>query len=232
MLKFSPSWIMIGLDVIMVVYTLWVLSLNKPLGKKSLIVVGCLLGWLGILHIGLSNEFIFLPNISGIAFLAIIFAAVGVVGGLLFILKPVREILLGLDQRQLLLFQGIRVFFGATFLMQASLGALPLAFGIIDGYTHISAGFFGLIAAFSVASSKDGSRRAWFANIFGLADILIVASSLALILLPQIGPHHSMMYAVFLPAPLWLWFHVVSISKLIQERGGVNTGISPTSTNY
>ena len=102
--------------------------------------------------------------------------------------------------------------------MQASLGVLPTEFGIVDGLTHIGARFFGLIAAFSLAAGVEGARRAWFANIFGLMDILIVASSLALVLLPDIGPHHSMMYAVFLPAPLWLWFHIVSIWKLVRDR--------------
>ena len=116
-----------------------------------------------------------------------------------------------------MLLQGVRVFFGAVFLMFASQGVLPATFGIIDGFTHIGAGFFGLIAAFSIASGINGKRRAWFANLFGLADILIVASSLALVLLPTIGPHHPMMYAVFLPAPLWLWFHLISIIRLVKE---------------
>ena len=102
------------------------------------------------------------------------------------------------------------MFFGGTFLMHASLGVLPQSFGFIDGFTHVGARFFVLIAAFSLAAGVNGARRAWFANLFGLADILIVASSLALVLLPQTGPHHPMMYAVFLPAPLWLWFHGVS----------------------
>ena len=127
-----------------------------------------------------------------------------------------RRLVLNLDQRQLLLAQGIRVFFGGGFLMQASLGTLPQTFGIIDGFTHISAGFFGLIAAFSLAANIQGTRRAWFANLFGLADIAIVASSIALVLLPQIGPHHNIMYAVFLPAPFWLWLHIISIWKLIR----------------
>ncbi len=222
MQNISPVWTMIGLDIIMIIYSLWVLSLNKSLGNKNLIIAGVMLGWLGVLHVGLSNELIFPADISGVAFLAIIFAAVGVVGAILFLIKPVREVLLGLDQQQLMLFQGIRVFFGATFLMQASLGTLPLTFGILDGYTHIGAGFFGLVAAFAVAAAVNGTRRAWFANIFGLVDILVVASTLALVLLPLIGPHHSMMYAVFLPAPLWLWFHVVSIWKLIQEKSYVD----------
>lgn len=217
MSEVSPVWVMIGLDVLMIVYTLWALSVFRPLAGKVFQVGVPMIGWLGILHVALSNQILFPEDISGIAFLAIIFIAVGAVGALLFLTPPIRKLLLGLDQRQLMLLQGIRVFFGATFLMQASTGVLPQTFGILDGYTHICAGFFGLIAAFSVAAGVQGARRAWFANIFGLLDILIVASSLALILLPKIGLHHPMMYAVFLPAPLWLWFHLISIWKLLKQ---------------
>jgi len=218
MLNISPVWTMIGLDILMIVYTLWVLSYAKPVGKKGIIIAIGMFAWLAILHYGLSNQSIFPEDISGITFLIIIFAAVGAVGAALMLIPSVRRILLGLEQRQLLLLQGIRVFFGATFLMQASLGNLPQAFGILDGFTHIGAGFFGLIAAFSVAAQVQSARRAWFANIFGLVDILVVASSLALVLLPQIGSHHSMMYAVFLPAPLWFWFHLISMWKLITHK--------------
>ncbi len=217
MSNIASAWTMIGLDVLMIIYTLWALSVFKPIGKAGPAIAAVMLAWLGVLHYGLLNQSLFSKNISGVAFLVVIFAGVGLVGAILLLIPACRNILLKLDQCQLLLLQGIRVFFGATFLMQASLGVLPQAFGIIDGYTHIGAGFFGLVAAFSVAAGVQGRRRAWFANIFGLADILIVASSLALILLPQIGPHHSMMYAVFLPAPLWLWFHLVSIWKLIRD---------------
>jgi hypothetical protein len=216
MQNISPVWTMIGLDVLMMIYTLWVLSLNKSVAGKGTLITTSMLAWLFALHWGLSNQAIFPPDISGIAFLIVIFVAVGLVGAVLLGSPPLRKMLLGLDQRQLLLLQGIRVFFGASFLMEASTGVLPQTFGILDGFTHIGAGFFGLIAAFSVAAGVQGARRAWFANLFGLADILVVASSLALILLPQIGPHHSMMYAVFLPAQLWLWFHLISIGKLLR----------------
>lgn len=216
MQNIPPVWTMVGLDVLMMVYTLWVLSLNKSLAGKGVVIAASMLGWLFALHWGLSNQAIFPPDISDIAFLIVIFVAVGLVGAVLLGIPPLRRLLLGLDQRQLLLLQGIRVFFGASFLMEASTGVLPQTFGILDGFTHIGAGFFGLIAAFSVAAGVQGARRAWLANLFGLADILVVASSLALILLPQIGPHHSMMYAVFLPAPLWLWFHLISIEKLLR----------------
>lgn len=214
MLNLSPVVTMIGLDILMGYYTLRVFSLVRPLGRKAIAIGSALLVWLAVLHLGLSSQSLFPPAISGSSFLLTIFIAVAVVGVALLSFPMLRNLLLALDQRQLLLLQGIRVFFGATFLMQASTGVLPQAFGVLDGYTHIGAGFFGLIAACSVAAGVQGTRRAWFANLFGLLDILVVASTLALVLLPQIGPHHPMLYAVFLPAPLWFWFHLISIWKL------------------
>ena len=214
----ASAWFMIGLNMVMVIYTLWVLSLTKSATRLRIGIGVAMVIWLAFLHLALSTKSIFPADISEMVFLMIIFLFVGVVGVVLFVFGPVRRLLLSLDQKQLLLLQGIRVFYGGTFLMQASLGILPTGFGIVDGFTHIGAGFFGLIAAFALTAGMDGPRRAWFANMFGLMDILIVASSLALVLLPDIGPYHSMMYAVFLPAPLWLWFHIVSIWKLVRDR--------------
>ena len=209
---------MLALDALFVVYTLWALSLYRPLGKFAIGIAAALFGWLAVLYGVLSTGALFPANISGIAFYAAILAGVAATGALVFGVRPIRELLFGLDQHQLMLLQGVRVYFGATFLIQGGLGILPSTFGLIDGLTHISAGFFALIAAFSLAAGVAGQRRAWFANAFGLGDILIVATSLAFVLLPDIGPHHPMMYAVFLPAPFWLWFHVVSIWKLVEEK--------------
>ena len=212
------SWFMIGLDLLMIIYTLWVLSLSNN-NRFHYGIGAILLAWLAILHLGLSSKSIFPEDISGVAFLLIIFAAVGFVGVLLLTVPFMKKLLLNLSQQQLLMMQGIRVFFGASFLMQASLGNMPLAFGIIDGWSHVAAGFFGLVAAFSMAINIDAVKRAWFTNIFGLLDILVVASTLSLLILQEITPHGSMMYAVFLPAPLWLWFHLISIWKLIKSDG-------------
>ena len=215
--EITSAWFAIFLDLMMIIYTLWVISLGDSKGKLSIGIGIGLLAWLGLLHFGLSTKSIFPADISGFAFLGIVFLAVGAVGVLLLLVSPIRRILLALNQKQLLLLQGIRVFFGANFLMQVSLGGLPQTFGILDGWTHIAAGFLGLIAAFTLAAGADGIKRAWFANIFGVADILVVASTLSLILLPTLTPYHNMMYAVFLPAPLWLWFHLVSIWKLVRN---------------
>lgn len=217
MSEISASWFALFLDLTMIVYTLWILSFGADKNKLPIGIGIGLLAWLLVLHWGLSSKSIFPADISGPAFLLIVFLAVGAVGVLLLGVPAIRRPLLALDQKQLLLMQGIRVLFGANFLMQASLGGLPQVFGILDGWTHIAAGFFGLIAAFSLATGADGVRRAWFANIFGIADILVVAGTLSLLLLPTLTPHHNMMYAVFLPAPLWLWFHLVSIWKLLKD---------------
>jgi hypothetical protein len=210
---------MIVLDGLMILFTLWVVALKAPLGRLGAGLGAALLGWLLALHLGLSAQALFPPGIGGSAFLAVIVGAVALVGAVLFGVAPVRALLWRLEPAQLMLLQGVRVFFGAGFLVQAATGELPAAFGVIDGLTHIAAGFFGLVAAHALATGVDGARRAMFANLFGLADILVVASSLALLLLPQIGPHHTMMYAVFLPAPLWLWFHLLAIAKLRRGQG-------------
>jgi hypothetical protein len=215
---FTTAPFAIFLDLMMIIYTLWVISLGDKNGKLSISLGAGMLVWLGVLHFVLSTKSLFPEDISSITFLIIIFTAVGAVGALLLLVKPIRNKLLALSQKQLLLLQGIRVFFGANFLMQASLGGLPQIFGILDGWTHIAAGFLGLIAAFTLATDKDGERRAWFANVFGVVDILVVASTLALVLLPTLTPFHPMMYAVFLPAPLWLWFHLVSMWKLVESK--------------
>ncbi len=214
----TSHWFMIGLDVLMITYTLWVLSLSNK-GRFHYRIGAGLLAWLVTLHFGLSTHSLFNENISGTMFLGVIVAAVGGVGVLLLGTPAIRKNLLGLTQQQLLLMQGIRVFFGATFLMHASVGAMPLGFGIIDGWSHVTAGFLGLAAAFCFSINANPVRRAWFANLWGLTDILVVASTLSLVILRDITPHGAMMYAVFLPAPLWLWFHVISIYKLVTRTG-------------
>ncbi|MCH9696899.1 MAG: hypothetical protein K0U68_02235 [Gammaproteobacteria bacterium] len=82
-------------------------------------------------------------------------------------------------------------------------------------WLHVCAGFLGLFAAFSVVVDINGTQRTWAANLFGLGDILIVATTLSLVLLDELTPYHNMMFAVFLPTPLWLLAHCLSIWKLL-----------------
>ena len=96
------NWFMIGLDSLMIIYTLWVISLQKH-HKLHAGIALALFVWLGLLSLGLSSQSLFPADISGIAFLSIIFLAVGVVGALLLLVPAVRTIVLALTQTQLLL---------------------------------------------------------------------------------------------------------------------------------
>ncbi len=222
MTDFFETPAMLALDALMVIYTLWVFSLNDATRRARLWIGTGMFGWLAVLFGVISTQGVLSTDISSVAFYAVILSGVAAVGALLFGVTPIRQFVLSLDQRQLMLLQGVRIYFGAAFLIQGGLGLLPGTFGLIDGLTHISAGFFALIAAFAVAAGVQARRRAWFANAFGLGDILVVATTLAFVLLEDIGPHHPMMYAVFLPAPLWLWAHVISIVKLAGDRHQTN----------
>ena len=220
---------MLALDGLMIAWTWWVLSRNPATRAIRGTVVVALTAWLGVLYIIFTIVQPLPAALTGIAFYGIVLTGVAAIGALLLGPGAVRRRVLALDQRQLMLFQGIRIYFGAAFLIQGGLGLLPATFGVIDGLSHITAGFLGLIAAMAVSTSAISTRRVWLANLFGLADILVVATTLAFILLPQIGPHHPMMYAVFLPAPLWLWAHVVSIARLLNPGTAHSESIAGTA---
>lgn len=207
----------IGLDILMIIYTLWVVSLNRN-GKMSWIIGFIMILWLWVIHFLLSWRIIFPESINWFIFLMIIFWYVWFIWIVWCLIPGVRKLISELSQEQLLLMQWVRVFFGANFLMLAAYELLPTLFGVIDGWTHISAGFFALIAAFTVSKKIYANSRVLFANIFGLVDIIIVASTIALVLLPVITPYSAMMYAVFLPAPLWFWFHIVSLYRVFRGK--------------
>ncbi|MBK9219773.1 MAG: hypothetical protein IPL70_16075 [Uliginosibacterium sp.] len=71
----SPALTMLCLDLLMIVYTLWAVSAFRPLGRLGPAIAVGLLGWLGLLHFGLSRQQLFPADISGIGFLLIILPA-------------------------------------------------------------------------------------------------------------------------------------------------------------
>lgn len=224
----SSTAFMVGLDGLMIAYTLWVLARAGASRGLRAGVAGALVTWLGALFwLFVAGP---LPHaVPGLLFLGVIVGFVGFVGVVLLGVPTLRRALLTLDHVDLLLPQGIRVFFGASFLMQAALGVLPTTFGILDGFSHVAAGFLGLLAAYLV--QRESSKAAlWTANVFGLGDILVVASTLALVLLPEITPRHSMMLAVFLPAPIWAWLHVISIYRALREPRTTHARVRPAAT--
>lgn len=199
----------------MIIYTIALFVAAGMNRRTATMLGGGGILWLIVLRALFSDGEPFPEDISGLGFFIIVLVAVGLFGAVLLGPRALRRPLTAMDQTWLLAPQGIRVIFGATFLLWAGQDILPRTFGIIDGFTHITAGLLGLAAAWACSKGKGATTLPWIANIFGLGDILIVASSIAFVLLGDIGPHHPMMYAVFGAAPVWLWLHVVSIYRLV-----------------
>lgn len=178
-----------------------------------------LAGWLGFLYLGISGHWLFPANISGFTFFVVAFMGLMTVSAVMLFFPPVKTYLLATPQELLLLLQGPRMFFGAGWLIESTLGVMPPYFGIADGITHITAGFLAMKAAILCARGENNRGGIWIANIFGLLDIVVVALGIAFVMLHKdISPYHNVMYAVFFAAPIFIGLHFISMLKLIQEN--------------
>lgn len=184
---------------------------------RTLCFTGMML-WLGSLIIGISTHSLFPTGTGNWIFFFLLFGWVGVVCAASLSIKPMRDALLAIPQPLLMLPQGLRIFFGAGFLLQAALATMPKEFGMIDGMTHIIAGFLALKTGLLLGQQGKQKFELWFANLFGLADIVAVASGLAFILIDDTGLYHNIMLAAFFAAPIFVLLHVLSIIKLIFQR--------------
>ncbi len=173
-------------------------------------------GWLGILIFGISGKNLFPQDLSEMSFFIILISGVGAIATGTF-LSPLKKALIQIPHEFLLLPQGLRVFFGGGFLIEAILGIMPPAFAILDGGTHISAAFLALIVAILYKSQWSSQRSLWIANLFGLLDIGVVAIGISFYLLEIITPHHNLMYAAFFAAPIFITLHLVGLYKLSTE---------------
>jgi len=129
----------------------------------------------GLLFWRLNGDGLFSNDVSSISFCLFLFGWVAVLCLLVSVIKPIREIMLKLPLESLLLPQGLRMFFGAGFLIEGILGQLPKGFSIADGIFHILSAFLALKSGLIYAQRKDNLGEVWFANLFGLTDIVIVA---------------------------------------------------------
>jgi hypothetical protein len=209
-----PSLIL-GLDLLLASLLIWCLAkLGVP--RRAIVCFGgACVGWLALLGWMFGGQQLIPPDIGGPGFFALLLAGVAVVAALFFV-TPIGDGFLRGGHEWLLIPQGMRAFFGAGFLMQGALGAMPPAFAIADGLTHIAAAVLALWTVWLVGKGYAGRGALWFANLFGLLDIVVVAAGLAFVLLPAMGPYHSVMYAAFFAAPLFIALHLLSIRRLLS----------------
>lgn len=178
--------------------------------------VGAVL-WIGLLAAFLSTESLYPKAVTPIVFFVSILAGVTVFSAL-GVLTPLGPALTKAPHELLMLPQGLRVFFGAGFLIEGVLGILPQGFAIADGLTHITAAFLCMKAAVLIQNNAAKHGELWTANLFGIADIVVVACGLSFFLLAEVGPHHNIMLAALFAAPVFINLHLISLWKLVTER--------------
>ena len=173
--------------------------------------------WIAFIYSVINNKLIISPNISGAIFYAITLVSASVV--LLFFFKsPLKIVFDSIKQEDIQWVQGLRVFVAAGFLMEGAVGVIPAWFSIMDGYLHVTSGFFALIAAIAVLkNSPIKNTLLWLANLIGLIDIVIIVTSINFVVWKEIGPFHNMQTVVFYTGVLLLWFHLISILKLLKK---------------
>lgn len=214
----TTLYILIG-NLILSGFSLEIINRAKGslLLRGSLVLTFAL--WNAVLIWNLSGGHLFSQTISPIMFAAILFGFVGCTSVLAMAISPLREVLASIDYDSLLIPQGLRMFFGAGFLIEGVLGLLPSTFSILDGLFHITSAFLALKAGLLWAQHKNNKNEIWFANLFGLIDIVIVGLGIPFSLLEKVGPNHNMMYAAFFAAPIFVLLHVFSIAKLMGFIG-------------
>ena len=208
----------LAMDVVVAGFLLELFKRAGASARFRLVLGLVFAGWLALLYLGLSGNWLFPADIRGFTFFAVVICGVITVTAVMLLLPPLKTYLFAAPQELLLLIQGLRMFLGAGWLIEAALGIMPQYFGIADGMTHITAAFLAMKAAILCARGEHNRGGIWIANIFGLLDIVVVALGISFVLLRDIGPYHNVMYAVFFVAPIFIALHFVSILKLLQTR--------------
>ena len=153
-------------------------------------------------------------DISSFGLFSIVLLGLGVAG---LALSPLFKALIALPQEFLLLPQAFRMFFGAGFIVEAVFGIIPAGYGAVDGILHIATAFLATTLAIYVARGANVTKSLVLVNLFGLLDIVVVASGIAFFILGDIGVEHNVFYAVFMAAPIFIWLHLISLYKVYIE---------------
>ncbi len=207
----------IGINVLFLIATLTLLRIGQASQRVKWVFAFLSIGWIGGLHWVLGNHLLIPATISGSLFYVITLSSAALVLGI-FYFSPLKKVFDRLSQEHIQVVQGLRVFVATGFLMEGVLGVIPGWFSIMDGFLHVTSGFLALVAAIAVLKGMNYKNQLlWIANIVGLLDIVIIVSGICLIVWKDIGPFHNMQYVVFYTGVLLLWFHFVSITKLLKR---------------
>ncbi len=211
----TNTFLILALDITLTILLLWCLAKLGASRRTVGFTGGACVVWIAMLVGVFGRHRIVAADIGGGAFFAVLLLGVALVTALFFA-TSLGGIFLRGGHEWLLVPQGMRAFFGVAFLIQGVTGTMPPAFAIADGFTHIAAAVLALWTSWMLNKGYFGTRALWFTHLFGLLDIVVVAAGIAFVLLPQIGPYHSVMYAAFFAAPIFIALHLLSLWRLLS----------------
>lgn len=213
----TTYWV-IGINLVFLFATLWLLKIGRATQKTRWVFGLISIAWIIFIHFVFSNKLLIPIDISGGAFYALTLSSATLVLAV-FYFSPLKKVFDNISQENIQIVQGLRVFVASGFLMEGVLQVIPAWFSIMDGFLHVSSGFLVLLASIAVVKNQTSKNQLlWLANIVGVLDIVIIVTSISLVVWKDLGAFHNMQYVVFYTGVLLLWFHFVSLSKLIKSN--------------
>ena len=151
---------------------------SRTIDRRHLITAGIIVVWFSlVISLGLSNAYITLPNQAPITLIASFFIIYLVFTIAYLGFPAIKEYLLGLDMRFLIMLNSWRMI-GIGFIMLNMFGHLPTLFAYLAGVGDALTAMAAVFLAFNMMKRKEGiSKRAilrW--NTFGLIDFILAVS--------------------------------------------------------
>jgi|GEM_PF-1157744 len=151
---------------------------NSRLDKRHLITAGIITIWLTlVISLGLNNAYTTMPNQAPVT-LIVSFISTYLLFTIVYTGFPaVREYLLGLDMRFLIMLNSWRMI-GIGFIMLNMFGHLPALFAYIAGVGDALTAVAAVFLAFNLMKRKEGipKRTIWRWNAFGLIDFILAVT--------------------------------------------------------
>ena len=151
---------------------------NSRLDKRHLISAGIIAIWLTlIISLGLNNAYSTMTNQAPVT-LIVSFITTYLLFTIVYLGFPaVREYLLGLDMRFLIMLSSWRMI-GIGFIMLNMFGHLPALFAYVAGVGDALTAVAAVFLAFNLMKRKEGmpKRTIWRWNAFGLIDFILAVS--------------------------------------------------------
>ncbi len=141
-------------------------------------------------------------------------------GVLLLLWKPYREVIKAIPQRHYMKLQALRIFFGIVLLLEVFIGDLPSWFRNLAGGGDIAAGIAGLLAFFLITRFGVIKWQVITANIIGILDFLTVLPLGLFIIVVDVPVGLTIILIPMFAVPIFILQHIYSLTYLKTQQSG------------